>query len=96
MSVGDALLDDHGDACRILSSGLPRRAENETNDAFREIASDSSQTEQLRKLFIHGIGISDAHSPDALPLHLRMHLAGAAGSRARAADDLCRGRANRR
>ena len=41
------------------------------NDSFRGIVSASSPTEQLRVLFIHGIGISDAHSADALLLHLK-------------------------
>ena len=41
------------------------------NDSFRGIASAASQTEPLRVLFIHGIGISDPHTADALLLHLK-------------------------
>ena len=72
MSVEDARLDHYGDACRIWSGGLSRRPDNgAAEQLFRGIASDSSPTEQLRVLFIHGIGISDAHSADALLLHLK-------------------------
>jgi hypothetical protein len=43
-------------ACRGGPTTVP------PDDAFRGIASDWLQTEQLRVLFIHGIRISDAHS----------------------------------
>jgi hypothetical protein len=52
-------------ACRGGPTTVP------PNDSFRGIVSASSPTEQLRVLFIHGIGISDAHSADALLLHLK-------------------------